>query len=186
MEHCEKGTLADVLQSEGGRLTEQPARAYFRDLVSALEYLHSWNIVHQGVRPSKILIAADGHAKLSDFSLLNGFEGAKPAQEISFLSPELMVHSGSALSPSFHAKSADVWAAGVTLHTMVFGVPLFTGSEEEVRAQMLHFKLRIPAGCSFPLQATLHGVSLLYLYQLLSVVAAQCWFVELAVAVIGF
>ena len=160
MELCERGTLADVLVSEGGQLTEQMARSYFRDMLLALEYLHSRNLVHQGVRPSKILVTADGHAKLSDFSLLNGFEGAKPTQEIAFMSPELMVPSGTASClKSFHAKSADVWAAGVTLYIMLFTAPPFVGPPQEIRAQIVEANLRIPKGCSLPLQATLQGVS---------------------------
>ncbi|KAG8891232.1 hypothetical protein FRB99_003764 [Tulasnella sp. 403] len=40
-----------------------------RDILRGLQYLHSQNIVHGGLRPVNILIGNNGHAVLSDFSL---------------------------------------------------------------------------------------------------------------------
>ncbi|KAI3700172.1 hypothetical protein L2E82_44793 [Cichorium intybus] len=43
--------------------------AYYSNMVIALEYLHSLGIVHQDLKPDNILIAHDGHIKLTDFGL---------------------------------------------------------------------------------------------------------------------
>ena len=41
----------------------------FSELVLALEHLHSLGVVHKDVKPGNVLIAADGHIKLTDFGL---------------------------------------------------------------------------------------------------------------------
>ncbi|EPE31410.1 Protein kinase-like (PK-like) [Glarea lozoyensis ATCC 20868] len=59
-------TLAKVINS--GAVPGSLTRSFFRDIFSALEYLHSHNIIHRDVKPSNVLLAsATGPARLSDF-----------------------------------------------------------------------------------------------------------------------
>ena len=59
-------SLADLAPDEIG--DGDPMR-WFRQLCSALDYIHSKGIVHRDVKPANILIDADGNAVLTDFGI---------------------------------------------------------------------------------------------------------------------
>lgn len=43
------------------------ATFYASEIVSALEYLHSLNIVYRDLKPENLLLDKDGHLKITDF-----------------------------------------------------------------------------------------------------------------------
>lgn len=95
-----------------------------------LSYLHALHIVHRDVKPENIMIAADGHIVLSNFScakLLDRDEGtASDCGTKEFSSPERILHWT-------YDYVADVWSFGIVLCMMHFGqvgrVRYFAGSE---------------------------------------------------------
>ncbi|XP_024313399.1 probable serine/threonine protein kinase IREH1 isoform X2 [Brachypodium distachyon] len=68
MEYLNGGDLYSLLRNLGC-LDEDVARVYLAEVVLALEYLHSMQIVHRDLKPDNLLIAHDGHVKLTDFGL---------------------------------------------------------------------------------------------------------------------
>jgi len=44
-----------------------PANFYACEIVLALEYLHSHNIVYRDLKPENLLLDKDGHLKITDF-----------------------------------------------------------------------------------------------------------------------
>ncbi|XXG63359.1 hypothetical protein AAC387_Pa05g1570 [Persea americana] len=68
MEYLNGGDLYSLLRHLGC-LDEDVARIYIAEVVLALEYLHSLHVVHRDLKPDNLLIAHDGHIKLTDFGL---------------------------------------------------------------------------------------------------------------------
>ncbi|KAL4199563.1 hypothetical protein AMTRI_Chr03g51800 [Amborella trichopoda] len=68
MEYLNGGDLYSLLRNLGC-LDEDMARVYIAEVVLALEYLHSLHVIHRDLKPDNLLIAHDGHIKLTDFGL---------------------------------------------------------------------------------------------------------------------
>ncbi|XP_063703839.1 LOW QUALITY PROTEIN: serine/threonine-protein kinase greatwall [Culicoides brevitarsis] len=68
MEYMIGGDLKSLLAMYGF-FEESAAKFYVSEICLALEYLHSHGIVHRDIKPDNMLIAANGHVKLTDFGL---------------------------------------------------------------------------------------------------------------------
>ena len=82
-----KQNLYLLLDYEGGgtlffhlnkkrRFNEQEIIFYATEIILAIEYLHSNQIIYRDLKPENILLSQDGHIKLADFGL------AKKLQEV--------------------------------------------------------------------------------------------------------
>lgn len=69
-EYAVGGDLYSLLQKLG-RLSEAHAKQYAAEIVLALEYCHARGIIHRDLKPDNLLIAKNGHVKLTDFGLSN-------------------------------------------------------------------------------------------------------------------
>ena len=49
--------------------TERDVQFYLAELASALSHLHTLGIIYRDLKPENVLLAADGHIKLTDFGL---------------------------------------------------------------------------------------------------------------------
>lgn len=63
-----------MLKKEG-RLSEKNTAQYLREVISAVEYLHSLDppIIHRDIKPENILLDANDSVKLADFGWSNFF-----------------------------------------------------------------------------------------------------------------
>jgi serine/threonine protein kinase len=67
------------LLHRGGPVSEEQAVLYGAELVLALEHLHDHGIVWRDCKPENVLLAADGHLRLTDFGLARYTPPAVPA-----------------------------------------------------------------------------------------------------------
>ncbi|XP_062160293.1 probable serine/threonine protein kinase IRE4 isoform X2 [Alnus glutinosa] len=156
MEYLNGGDLYSLLRNVGC-LEEDVARLYIAELVLALEYLHSLGIVHRDLKPDNILIAHDGHIKLTDFGLskiglinstidlsgpqTNGttsLDADNPhAQQTEERSRHSAVGTPDYLAPEIllgteHGYAADWWSVGIILFELITGIPPFTAERPEI------------------------------------------------------
>lgn len=96
----------------------------FVAICDAVSYAHSRGVIHQDIKPSNILVTADGKTQLLDFGLSmlasDGKDRRRLAVTSGYCAPEVM--TGASLG-----FGADVYALGVLLYQLVCGqwpVPL--------------------------------------------------------------
>lgn len=68
MDYMNGGDLKSLL-SDFGFFDESAARFYISEVALALQYLHKHGIIHRDLKPDNMLVAANGHVKLTDFGL---------------------------------------------------------------------------------------------------------------------
>ncbi|MCJ8749250.1 hypothetical protein PDJAM_G00174320 [Pangasius djambal] len=120
LEYCPGGELFDYIVAKD-RLSEEETRVFFRQIVSALAYVHSQGYAHRDLKPENLLIDEDHNLKLIDFGLC-----AKPKGGLSY---ELMTCCGSPAyaapeliqGKSYIGSEADVWSMGVLLFALLCG-----------------------------------------------------------------
>ncbi len=120
LEYCPGGELFDYIVAKD-RLSESEARFFFRQIISALAYIHSKGYAHRDLKPENLLLDDNQCLKLIDFGLCakpkGGMENllstccGSPA----YAAPELIA------GKSYLGAEADLWSMGVLLYALLCG-----------------------------------------------------------------
>lgn len=132
LEYCVGGDLRSLLQQDV-KLPEDSVHDFARDLVIALIFLHSKEIIYCDLKPSNILLDENGRTKLCDFGLARklGDIIKTPASLLPqmkrgtpfYMAPELFQDGG------VHSFASDLWALGCVLYECYVGNPPFIAKE---------------------------------------------------------
>ncbi|KAG6637641.1 mitogen-activated protein kinase kinase kinase 18 [Carya illinoinensis] len=122
MEYVPGGTLYDAIQRHQGRLDEAMIRAYTKQILQGLEYLHANGLVHCDIKSRNILIGKEG-SKIADLGCakLVGKVAGNGDSSMSALSGTPMFMAPEVARGEEQGFPADVWALGCTIIEMATG-----------------------------------------------------------------
>ena len=115
LEYVVGGELFSHLR-RAGRFTNDMTRFYASEIVLAIEYLHSKNIVYRDLKPENLLLDHNGHIVLTDFGFAKRIDDRTwtLCGTPEYLAPEIIQSKG-------HGKAVDWWALGILIFEMLAG-----------------------------------------------------------------
>ena len=110
------------------------------ELLGALDFAHEAGIVHRDVKPANVMLAADGHAKLTDFGVARFTE--PDASQIDMTRAGQLIGTPSYMSPEQIQgqtidRRSDIFSAGILLYQLLTWKKPFSGSQWELAKKII-------------------------------------------------
>lgn len=133
-ELCEGGELFDMIVQKGN-FGENEAAWVMKQLLSAVNYIHTNSICHRDIKPENILLDTkkDNIIKIIDWGTARFFDKNKKMNKISgtpyYIAPEVLFEK--------YDEKCDVWSCGVIMYILLCGYPPFNGeNDSEILAKI--------------------------------------------------
>ncbi|KDO34828.1 CMGC/MAPK protein kinase [Saprolegnia parasitica CBS 223.65] len=110
-------------------ITDDHIQYFLYQMLVAIKYVHSADVLHRDLKPSNILVNSDCDVKLCDFGLARGIYDLPPDAALTEYVVTRWYRAPEVLLTSAYDKPMDVWAIGCILAEMIGRRPLFPGSD---------------------------------------------------------
>lgn len=120
LEYVNDGELFDYITAKPSGLDEEEALMFFRQILSAVGYCHSFNICHRDLKPENILLTREREIKIADFGMAALHQSPDHKLKTSCGSPHYAapeVVKGS----TYRGNQVDIWSLGVILYACLSG-----------------------------------------------------------------
>ncbi|CAI2382573.1 unnamed protein product [Moneuplotes crassus] len=122
MELCSGGDLLNYVRKRR-KLTEDYAKAMFKQILEALQYCHRLNILHRDIKLDNIILDSQGIIKVGDFGVSKIIDPTQVMYDQcgtpAYIAPEVLRDKG------YRGFGIDIWSAGVVLYSMLYGTVPF-------------------------------------------------------------
>lgn len=124
MEYLDGGDLFDLISTKG-KLSEQQAMNFLKEILQGVQHCHQQGIIHRDLKPENILIdSKTNHVVITDFGLAglhNPNEGLTGRfGSVMYCAPEVL--TGNSYGPE-----VDIWSCGVIFYAMISGCSPWEG-----------------------------------------------------------
>ncbi|XP_059179074.1 mitogen-activated protein kinase kinase kinase 2-like [Physella acuta] len=126
------GSIAKRIERDGC-LQEEIVRNYTRQILDALNYLHTRNppIIHRYIKGRNILLVDETNIEITDFGISKVLSSQTNARSqvgtINYMAPEIVL--GEKTTP--YSVKADIWSVGCTVVEMITKYPPFHGMRDD-------------------------------------------------------
>ncbi|CAH0487216.1 unnamed protein product [Peronospora farinosa] len=145
--------IADLMETDLHRiiysrqpLTEDHVQYFLYQILRALKYIHSANVLHRDLKPSNLLLNSNCDLKVCDFGLSRGVTPEEDNMELTeyvvtrwYRAPEIM------LSSREYTKAIDIWSTGCIFAELLGRTPLFPGDDYIHQLQIICDKIGTPS-----------------------------------------
>ena len=130
------GELFDYITRQSNGLVEEEALMFFRQILSAVGYCHSFNICHRDLKPENILLTKDLEIKIADFGMAALHQSPDHRLKTAcgsphYAAPELIKGN------TYRGNQADIWSLGVILYATLSGMLPFDVETDAPRSEAL-------------------------------------------------
>lgn len=124
--------------------SESEVKRLMSQLLSALDFLHSRNLLHRDLKLSNMLYSEHGDLKLADFGLARTHLPPMTPTVVSlwYRPPELLFGAKN------YSFEIDMWGAGCAMAELLLGRPLWNGTSELEQVGKIMDVLGTPTGLS--------------------------------------
>eukprot|EP00282_Hemiselmis_andersenii_P043019 CAMPEP_0172066180 /NCGR_PEP_ID=MMETSP1043-20130122/11025_1 /TAXON_ID=464988 /ORGANISM="Hemiselmis andersenii, Strain CCMP441" /LENGTH=490 /DNA_ID=CAMNT_0012726325 /DNA_START=273 /DNA_END=1742 /DNA_ORIENTATION=+ len=141
MDFINGGELFTYMSTER-RFSEERSRFYASEIILALQYIHSMDIIYRDLKPENILIDRLGHIRLTDFGLskdaINTQKTYSMVGSPYYMAPEIILKQG-------HGKAVDWWSLGILIYEMLTGtLPFYNENTRLAYKKLLTEELEFP------------------------------------------
>lgn len=142
-EYISGGDLHDRI-TQNQKLDLVDARFYLAQILLALQYLHSQDIVYRDLKPENVLVDKQGFVKLADFGfskiLKNNSRTYTMCGTPEYLSPEFL-----SKKTEGYGRSVDWWAFGVLTYELLVGeTPFLANTPFEIYKKIIKGTMTYP------------------------------------------
>jgi serine/threonine protein kinase len=138
MEYLPGGNLYNRMLTDK-RIPLNEAKLYVAEIALALAELHKHSITYRDLKPENVMLANDGHIKLTDFGLASkGHRCACLCGTANYIAPE--IYAGQR-----YGAEVDWWALGVLFFEMLFQrTPFFATNFERLKLKIQTYDVIVP------------------------------------------
>ncbi|XP_058787877.1 CBL-interacting serine/threonine-protein kinase 10-like [Vicia villosa] len=145
IEYAKGGELFNKVSK--GKLKEEVAHRYFKQLINAVDFCHSRGVYHRDIKPENILLDENGNLKVSDFGLSALVESNQedsmlrtPCGTPAYVAPEVIKRKG------YDGAKADIWSCGIVLFVLLAGyLPFHDSNLIEMYRKISKAEIKYPS-----------------------------------------
>lgn len=129
MDYYEGGSVRTLMKT--GPIAERFAAVITREVLVALNYIHSLGIIHRDLKAANLLVTRTGQVMLCDFGVAASFvQGSARGKRSTFIGTPYWMAPEVILEGKTYDYKADIWSLGITVYEMVTGNPPYSQHDQ--------------------------------------------------------